>query len=284
MSDHDREPSPRSGAPRAPLDDEPSPSDPAGAPIPDIAIAASTTSTAAIAAAAEGAPPPFEPLFTLLTNTTNNTTIHPRVHYIFSDDDDASILPGSAPPDPSHRALVLDLAPATGAPEEDSAGGWRVAWASSLSPSFAVTDSSLSVVQQGHHRDDDNGSAMLRIDGVEREPVHLMRGGNGSRSGSPSGAAASGTVGKEDVDALVEDFRRRMGVLRRVVGQGHKRREALDELQQGDFEYEDDGVPEQQQQQQQGVVGEYGEREREEEEPVSPTGQGYSQHEEQRWK
>lgn len=261
-----------------PLDDEPSPSDPAGAPIPDIAIAASTTSTAAAVAAAEGDPPPFEPLFALLTNTTNNTTIHPRVHYIFSDDDDASILPGSAPPDPSHRALVLDLAPATGAPEEDSAGGWRVAWASSLSPGFAVTDSSLSVVQQGHR--DDGGSAMLRIDGVEREPVHLMRGGggNGSRSGSPSGAAASGTVGKEDVDALVDDFRRRMGVLRRVVGQGHKRREALDELQQGDFEYEDDGVPEQQQ-----GVGEYGERQ-EEDEPVSPTGQVHSQHEEQRWK
>jgi hypothetical protein len=207
-------------------------------------------------------------------NATNNTTIHPRVHYIFSDDDDASILPGSAPPDPSHRALVLDLAPATGAPEEDSAGGWRVAWASSLSPSFAVTDSSLSVIQQGHR--DDNGSAMLRIDGVEREPVHLMRGGNGSRSGSPSGAAASGTVGKEDVDALVDDFQRRMGVLRRVVGQGHKRREALDE-QQGNFEYEDDGVPEQQ------GVAEYDER-RDEEDPVSPTGQVHSQHEEQRWK
>lgn len=32
-------------------------------------------------------PPPFHPLFTLVTDTTSRATHHPRVHYIFSDDD-----------------------------------------------------------------------------------------------------------------------------------------------------------------------------------------------------
>lgn len=32
-------------------------------------------------------PPPFQPLFTLVTDTTSRATQHPRVHYIFSDDD-----------------------------------------------------------------------------------------------------------------------------------------------------------------------------------------------------
>lgn len=32
-------------------------------------------------------PPPFQPLFTLVTDTTTRQTHHPRVHYIFADDD-----------------------------------------------------------------------------------------------------------------------------------------------------------------------------------------------------
>ncbi|ROV91515.1 hypothetical protein VMCG_09437 [Cytospora schulzeri] len=32
-------------------------------------------------------PPPFQPLFTLVTDSTTRATHHPRVHYIFSDDD-----------------------------------------------------------------------------------------------------------------------------------------------------------------------------------------------------
>lgn len=270
MSDHDREPSPRSGAPRIPMDDELDPRDPS--PVPDIAIGASTTSTTA---AADAPPPHFEPLFTLLTNSTNNTTIHPRVHYLFSDDD-PSILPGSAPPDPSHRALVLDLAPAPTVGPEGNASGWCVSWASSLSPSFAVTDSSISVVQQGHR---DDGSVMLKIDGVEREPVPHIRGTEGgSGTGTPSNvAASSGTVGKEDVDTLVDDFRRRMGVLRKVVGQGHKRREALDQQQQDEFEDDEDG-----EQQEQGLDDIPGERD--DDEPISPTAQTHSQHDDSRWK
>lgn len=275
------------------MDEGHDPSDPSAVPDMDVGMATSTTSTAAAAAAAAAAQPHFEPLFTLLTNTTNNTTIHPRVHYLFSDDD-PSILPGSAPLDSSHRALVLDLAPAAtpsasaASPDhhQHGAAGWRVSWAASLSPSFAVTESNISVVQQGHR---DDGSVMLRIDGVEREPVHLPRnttagagggGGGGEAAATASGGspAASGTVGKEDVDALVDDFRRRMSVMAKVVGQGHKRREALDEQQQQDEldDYDgEDGVPQAYEDAPEG--GDY-------EEPVSPTTQTHLQQDDSRWR
>jgi hypothetical protein len=213
MSDRDRELSPR-----IPPDTRHDEQDPEHA--------ASTSQAAPAEDPITGTTPAFEPLFTLLTNTTTNTTIHPRVHYLFSDDD-PSILPAPITPDPSHRALVVDLVhDATGT------GGWSVAWASSLSPDFAVAESSISVVQQG---DRDDGSIMLKIDGVEREPVNTRSsntGEGGGGGGSPSNSGASGTVGKEDVDILVDDFRRRMGVLRRVVGQGDKRREVLDQQHQ----------------------------------------------------
>jgi hypothetical protein len=65
---------------------------------------------------------PFEPLFTLVTNTTANTTAHPRVHYLFSDDDAASILAAHNPASPSDRALLIDLvqAPAASPPGDDT--------------------------------------------------------------------------------------------------------------------------------------------------------------------
>lgn len=206
------------------------------------------------AAAAAAAPPPFEPLFTLLTNTTTNTTIHPRVRYIFADDDPSLLLSGPEPEDPHHRALVVDLTPAAANPSSSSSssspippppndeaaaattrGEWSVSWASSLTPDFAVTQSSISVVQQG---DRDDGSVMLQIDGVERE---VVAPGQPSNTASPSNSTGSGLVGKDDADALVEDFRRRMGVLKKVVGQGERRREALDRLHQHE---DSEGIPE----------------------------------------
>ncbi|KAH6990689.1 hypothetical protein BKA56DRAFT_214201 [Ilyonectria sp. MPI-CAGE-AT-0026] len=168
----------------------------------------------------DAAPPlPFEPLFTLLTNTTTNATVHPRVHYIFSDDD-PSVLAAATTADPSHRALVVDLAPA---PASDP-GRWAVSWASSLSPNFAVTGSSVAVQQNESDdagEDDRRGGAlMLRVKGVEHEPVDMRPD---SLPNSGSGAA----LGREDVEGLAEDFRRRMGVLKKVVDEGEKRRAVL---------------------------------------------------------
>ncbi|KAK4061478.1 uncharacterized protein Triagg1_10335 [Trichoderma aggressivum f. europaeum] len=164
--------------------------------------------------------PPFEPIFTLLTNNTTNTTVHPRVHYLFSDDDASAVL--TAPQtDPLHRALVVDLAPPA-APN----GKWTVSWASSLTPSFAVTASQLSLQQHGgNDAEAGSTSAVLRVEGVEREAV-----ASGPNSLPSSG---SGVVGRENVEQLTDEFRRRMGVLKKVVDEGERRREALSRLGEG---------------------------------------------------
>ncbi|KND91189.1 hypothetical protein TOPH_04104 [Tolypocladium ophioglossoides CBS 100239] len=153
------------------------------------------------------APPSFEPLFTLLTNETTNTTVHPRVQYLFADDD-TSVL--SNPPD---RAVIVDLAPSA-----DNTH-WAVSWASSLSADFAVTGSRLAA-QQADGEASDSGAAMLRIEGVEREPVDDVRGDSLPASGSGSAA-----MGSDDVEALAVEFRRRMGVLKKVVGEGERRKQ-----------------------------------------------------------
>lgn len=171
--------------------------------------------------------PPFEPIFTLLTNNTTNTTVHPRVHYLFSDDDASAVL--TAPQtDPLHRALVVDLAPPA-APN----GKWTVSWASSLTPDFAITASQLSLQQNGNDTEAGSTSAVLRVEGVEREAV-------ASRPNSlPS--SGSGVVGRENVDQLTEEFKRRMGVLKKVVDEGERRREAMSRLNEGRVQHPDQG-------------------------------------------
>ncbi|KAJ4862362.1 hypothetical protein T069G_03316 [Trichoderma breve] len=163
--------------------------------------------------------PPFEPIFTLLTNNTTNTTVHPRVHYLFSDDDASAIL--TAPQtDPLHRALVVDLAP----PAVPN-GKWTVSWTSSLTPDFAITASQLSLQQHGNETEAGSKSVVLRVEGVEREAV-------ASRPNSlPS--SGSGVVGRENVDQLTEEFKRRMGVLKKVVDEGERRREVMSRLNEG---------------------------------------------------
>lgn len=149
--------------------------------------------------------PPFEPLFTLLTNSTTNTTVHPRIHYLFSDDD-PSVLANT-----SDRALVVDLEPA---PEGDP-GRWAVSWAASLTSDFAVTKSHVAVQQS---EGDDQGSLMLRVEGVEREAVEMPRQERAAGSGSISPEQ------REDTDLLAEEFKRRMTVLKTVVEEGERRK------------------------------------------------------------
>ena len=64
---------------------------------------------------------------------------------------------------------------------------------------------------------------MLRLEGVEREIVELRSGENSSMPSSGSGAM----LGREEVDGLVDDFKRRMGVLKKVVEEGERRRHVL---------------------------------------------------------
>ncbi|KAG6203379.1 hypothetical protein E4U35_004364 [Claviceps purpurea] len=188
-------------------------------------------------------PPPLEPFFTLLTNTTTGTTIHPRVQYLFSDDDLSALVTNQPPSSslsassslpPSTRPLIVDLVPT---PDNTS---WTVSWASSLTPEFALTSSCITVQpdSKNSYNDEDNKethtaaaaaaedkSTMLRLEGVEREPPCA------SRPGSPPGSGSGATLGKEDVEALAEEFRRRFAVLKKVVGESEKRRVIFEEAQ-----------------------------------------------------
>ncbi|KAG6060731.1 hypothetical protein E4U32_003312 [Claviceps aff. humidiphila group G2b] len=182
--------------------------------------------------------PPLEPFFTLLTNTTTGTTIHPRVQYLFSDDDLSALVtnqpPSSSSLPPSTRPLIVDLVPT---PDNTS---WTVSWASSLTPEFALTSSCITVQPDSNnsYNDEDNKethtaaaaavedkSIILRLEGVDRDPPCA------SRPGSPLGSGSGATLGKEDVEALAEEFRRRFAVLRKVVGESEKRRVIFEEAQ-----------------------------------------------------
>ena len=212
-------------------------------------------------------PPQFQPLFTLVTDSTTRATHHPRVHYVFSDDDpdiltealaqrhssltsaehEPSPMHGSsgsgAPPDPAQeRAIVLDLVP-----KEDGSAGYEVAWASSLSADWAVTSAQVSRMEDDTPaapgaQDDGAGSAnlMLRIEGVGIEggsgasSASRQRGGKGASplatgdGGELQLSTASGTRSRqaaveEDYGLLIDEFEKRMGVLRKVVSAGEDR-------------------------------------------------------------
>lgn len=247
--------------------------------------------------------PFFQPLFTLVTDTTSRATHHPRIHYIFSDDDPDILTeelaqysqqhakyspakgpspsgstsnkptpqrhPDSAPtPGPNDRAIVLDLVPKqtinveggdnpasiTPAPAE-----YEVAWASSLSADWAVISAKISPLADetaARSASDDDGGAqtqqrlMLRIEGVDidgclpssstsraryssaaaRRPSldeRDIRMSSGSTGGDKN-AQGGGGVGaqqatQEDYDAIVDEFDKRMGMLRKVIDAGLER-------------------------------------------------------------
>ncbi|KAF4449120.1 hypothetical protein F53441_7516 [Fusarium austroafricanum] len=196
---------------------------------PDLELSHDQAAAAGENEAIEAPMPPFEPLFTLLTNSTTNTTVHPRIHYLFSDDDPSML--ATSVEDPSHRALVVDLAPARGG----DSSRWAVSWAASLTPDFAVTNSSVAVQQSEGDENGGSGALMLRVEGVEREPVEMRP------DSLPS--SGSGAIGGEDVDVLAEDFRRRMGVLKKVVDEGEKRRAVVGQYEGIQHAEEDEGAP-----------------------------------------
>ncbi|KAL7620700.1 hypothetical protein AAE478_009695 [Parahypoxylon ruwenzoriense] len=196
-------------------------------------------------------PPPFAPIFTLVNNTSTRTTHHPHVRYIFSDDDPDILTQALAELDPesgestdnpllANRAMILDLAP-------DPSGGYNVAWASSLSPSWAVLDAQLSQISPpssdgGSNNSNEGGDSsgrvdrlMLRIEGVESSALgsegelsgEASRQGSGSASGGGSGHhdRERGEVG--DYASIVDKFERRMVTLRKIVDAGEERRRKI---------------------------------------------------------
>ena len=139
------------------------------------------------------AAPPFTPFFTLLTSispSTNRQTLHhPTVHYIFADDDPEVLIAalaqhhrgleveggggGTGDDDlnddsgPKDRAIIIDV-------ETTPDGtGFGVAWASSLSPDWAVTMASVDQMESyggGGAALGPGGNLVLKIEGVSIEP------------------------------------------------------------------------------------------------------------------
>lgn len=207
-------------------------------------------------------PPSFQPLFTLVTDSTSRATHHPRVHYIFSDDDpdvltsalaqhhatafehDTSSPEASGGASRPERAIVLDLVPTETDPETNASGvGYDVAWASSLSADWAVTSARVSRIEEGEGDTEDDGAGrlMLRIEGVGisstapagKSPSPLPAGEGGELQGSGGSGAGSGRqqasgVEQEDYGALIEEFEKRMGVLKKVVDAGDERRRKVE--------------------------------------------------------
>ncbi|KAI0383539.1 hypothetical protein F5Y04DRAFT_27473 [Hypomontagnella monticulosa] len=196
-------------------------------------------------------PPPFAPLFTLVNNTSTRTTHHPHVRYVFSDDDPDILTQALAELDPDinestsdpafspRRAMILDLAP-------DSTGGYSIAWASSLSPSWAILDAQLSQISSpssdgGSNNGNEGGDGgnrvdrlMLRIDGVETGGLGSEGELSGEASRQGSGTASGGGSGHHDRDREAEDytnivdkFERRMTTLRKIVDAGEERRRKI---------------------------------------------------------
>ncbi|KXX74282.1 hypothetical protein MMYC01_208411 [Madurella mycetomatis] len=199
--------------------------------------------------------PAFSPLFTLLTSTShasNRQTIHhPTVHYIFADDDPEILTAAlahhhsGAYEDPSgeddgrgsgsgvhDRAVLLDM---ESAPDGSSL---EVAWASSLSPDWAVTSARVSRMEAGGDGAvvaGPNGGLVLKIEGVSLEP---SSGAPMGKAGTPEAELQSsgGSTGRqqqqqpppaaEEYGDLLQDFEKRMAILRKVVEAGAARQRA----------------------------------------------------------
>jgi len=186
----------------------------------------------------------FKPLFSLVTTSTHpshrQTTQHPIIHYVFADDDPELLTEALAQhhrggdelegeyndrSNPRERAVVLDITPTEHGP------GYEVAWASSLSPDWAVVSSSVGRMEDINGtlvaaHGDSQGALMLKIEGVSVEPSSAPSGKTSTPEGELQSSAGSGTKpprpqrAMEEYSGLLSDFDKRMGVLRRVVEAG----------------------------------------------------------------
>ncbi|KFY25033.1 hypothetical protein V491_01924 [Pseudogymnoascus sp. VKM F-3775] len=196
--------------------------------------------------------PPFAPFFTLVDDATTSTTHHPiNVRYIFSDDDDQDLTddylaalsgpsPNSSsithsdssnpslasssrhqqrgahtgdPKEPEHRTIILDL----------DATGTTVTAAHSLSPSWQVLSASITKAptwESGRptaEADDAEAGAarfMLRLEGTKGRDEGMRERVRGVWRENPRDVRA------EDFGVLMEEFEKKMRVLKTVVDSG----------------------------------------------------------------
>ncbi|KAL2151515.1 hypothetical protein VTH82DRAFT_6613 [Thermothelomyces myriococcoides] len=194
--------------------------------------------------------PPFSPVFALLSSTshsTNRQTVHhPTVHYIFADDDpeiltaalahhhqgvynDSNEEGTSVPP---NRGVLLDMEPTA------DGSGYEVTWASSLTPDWAVTSATITRSEGGlgEAAPGFGSKLVLNIEGVSLEPSlgpsPLGKAPSPEAEMQSSGASAGKTraaTAMEEYADLLQDFDKRMSILRRVVEAGAARQRALGE-------------------------------------------------------
>ncbi|KAK3305458.1 uncharacterized protein B0T15DRAFT_532296 [Chaetomium strumarium] len=215
----------------------------------------------AVAAPIDGNPrppashPPFQstqslssPFFTLINSTShssNRQTVHyPTVQYVFADDDPEILTAALAAHHrgdyegngeegerngPIERAILLDLEPTA------DGSRFEVAWASSLSPDWAVTSARVSRMEGGGGPvagiDD---SLMLKIEGVGVEPASGPLGKTPTPEADLHASMASASrqqppAAAEEYGDLLQDFEKRMATLRKVVETGAARQRALAE-------------------------------------------------------
>ncbi|KAL2169133.1 hypothetical protein VTG60DRAFT_6460 [Thermothelomyces hinnuleus] len=194
--------------------------------------------------------PPFSPVFALLSSTshsTNRQTVHhPTVHYIFADDDPEILTAALAHHHQgayndnseegtsltSDRGVLLDMEPTA------DGSGYEVTWASSLTPDWAVTSATISRSEGGlgEAAPGFGSKLVLNIEGVSLEPsLGPAPLGKASTpevemqsSGASTGKARTATAAEEYAD-LLQDFDKRMSILRKVVEAGAARQRALGE-------------------------------------------------------
>ncbi|KAK4180995.1 hypothetical protein QBC36DRAFT_319131 [Triangularia setosa] len=208
--------------------------------------------------------PTFSPPFALLTSTSHasgrQTIHHPAVRYIFADDDPEILTAeltqyrhtrqdgGEDDTGPSHRAIIIDMDQG----EDDH--GFEVAWASSLSPDWAVTSASMGKM------DGSGGGLVLKVEGISLEPPTAF--GTPSTAGKTQAPEAadmhsSGGSGErqqrrphskqnqpssDEYVTLLQDFEKRMTVLRKVAEVGAERQRVIREHVHGDAATEVQGV------------------------------------------
>lgn len=151
------------------------------------------------------------------------------------------------PPQPiiNNRAILLDLVPkppidpTTSSTAAAATSGYDVAWASSLSADWAVVSakvSSMSADDNNNNTDtvptparsaDSDGGLILRIEGVDlanpppKPRAERSKASIDLSSGSSSGVAQPAQ--QEDYGAIVDEFDKRMVVLRKVLDAGRER-------------------------------------------------------------
>lgn len=157
--------------------------------------------------------------------------------------------PPQAPP--NERAIVLDLVPkpTDNSHSTPSTTGYDVAWASSLSSNWAVITAKTSAMTEENSNnttslDDETGAGqrlVLRIEGVgdnavpatsttSQTPGTRARGPSVDerdlRMSASSPSVAAQDKAREDYGAIVDEFDKRMGILRKVVDAGLERQQS----------------------------------------------------------